>query len=229
MRQYSIPKILGVWAAAALPMGLIAWVVVPALADPGDPAGRSRFAVALLVGYTIGLFWQFLLVVLLVRREGGSVRDRLWLHRPHWWVTLGVLAGTAVLEFLPVHLDGPDSRAMGPFLESPAGHELFQGNWPLFALCLVQFTLNTVLGEELLFRGVLLPRMNGAFGRFDWVVNALLFGAYHLHQPWSMPGAAATGALQAWAVKRYRSAWISIIAHSAQSVLLSVLILRLVV
>ena len=27
---------------------------------------------------------------------------------------------------------------------------------------------NTVLGEELLFRGFLLPRMNGAFGRRDW-------------------------------------------------------------
>ena len=45
----------------------------------------------------------------------------------------------------------------------------------------------TILGEELLFRGYLLPRMNGAFGRGDWVVNGLLFTVYHLHVPWAMP------------------------------------------
>lgn len=31
--QYSIPQILAVWAAAALPMGALAWLVAPALAD----------------------------------------------------------------------------------------------------------------------------------------------------------------------------------------------------
>ena len=36
---------------------------------------------------------------------------------------------------------------------------------------------NTVLGEELLFRGLLLPRMNGVFGRRDWLANGVLFAA----------------------------------------------------
>jgi membrane protease YdiL (CAAX protease family) len=35
---------------------------------------------------------------------------------------------------------------------------------------------NTVLGEELLFRGLLLPRMNGVFGERDWLANGVLFG-----------------------------------------------------
>ena len=46
---------------------------------------------------------------------------------------------------------------------------------------------NTVLGEELLFRGLLLPRMRAAFGRWDWLVNGVLFGVYHLHLPSSIP------------------------------------------
>jgi uncharacterized protein len=33
-----------------------------------------------------------------------------------------------------------------------------------------------VLGEELPFRGFLLPRMRGAFGRTDWIVNGVLSG-----------------------------------------------------
>jgi uncharacterized protein len=33
------------------------------------------------------------------------------------------------------------------------------------------------LGEEFLFRGVLLPCMEGVFGRWSWVANGVLFGA----------------------------------------------------
>jgi hypothetical protein len=35
--------------------------------------------------------------------------------------------------------------------------------------------------------GFLLPRMNGTFGRADWVANGILFAAYHLHVPWTIP------------------------------------------
>jgi len=47
---------------------------------------------------------------------------------------------------------------------------------------------NTFLGEELLLRGVLLPKMQGVFGRWDWLANGALFGVYHSHQPWGIPG-----------------------------------------
>jgi magnesium-transporting ATPase (P-type) len=43
----------------------------------------------------------------------------------------------------------------------------FSGNWIFYAVEVVLVVFNTVLGEELLFRGVLLPRMRGAFGRWD--------------------------------------------------------------
>ena len=40
IKQYSVAKILGVWAAAALPMGVLAWVVAPALEDNFSGAGN---------------------------------------------------------------------------------------------------------------------------------------------------------------------------------------------
>jgi Type II CAAX prenyl endopeptidase Rce1-like len=89
-------------------------------------------------------------------------------------------------------------------------------DWELFALVLVMLVFNTVLGEELLFRGLLLPRMRGVFGRADWIANAVLFGLYHLHQPWSIPssvavaccrrkrpGTAITSRAPAWRPLRY--------------------------
>jgi hypothetical protein len=33
VRQYSLAEILAVWAAAAIPMGVLAWVVAPWLRD----------------------------------------------------------------------------------------------------------------------------------------------------------------------------------------------------
>jgi membrane protease YdiL (CAAX protease family) len=88
---------------------------------------------------------------------------------------------------------------------------------------------NTVLGEELLFRGLLLPRMHGAFGDNDWKANGVLFALYHVHVPWAMTSAILDGLMNAYFVKRYRSAWIGIAVHSAQTVVLGLVVLAAVV
>ncbi len=77
---------------------------------------------------------------------------------------------------------------------------------------------NTVLGEELLFRGLLLPRMRGVFGKRDWIANGVIHGIYHLHQPWGVPKSLVNGLLCAYPTRRFESAWMGIIVHSLQSV-----------
>jgi membrane protease YdiL (CAAX protease family) len=85
-----------------------------------------------------------------------------------------------------------------------------------------------VLGEELLFRGYLLPRMNGEFGRRDWLANGVLFAGYHLHIPWVIPTGLLDTFILSYPSKRYRSTLISIAVHSAQSILVLGLVLALV-
>jgi membrane protease YdiL (CAAX protease family) len=103
------------------------------------------------------------------------------------------------------------------------------GNWEWFALLVGMFVFNTVLGEELLFRGLLLPRMWGAFGRWDWVANGFLFAIYHLHVPWVIPRTLLVDTfVVAGASRRYQSALIGIAVHSAQSVYFTALVLALV-
>ena len=88
---------------------------------------------------------------------------------------------------------------------------------------------NTLLGEELLFRGVLLPRMRGVFGKRDWVANGTIFALYHLHMPWAILPTLVDGIfLDAYPSRRFQSAWMGIIVHSGQSVLLVGLFLALV-
>lgn len=31
-----------------------------------------------------------------------------------------------------------------------------------------------------------MPKMNGVFGKWDWVANGVLMATYHWHQPWGM-------------------------------------------
>ena len=199
-----------------------------------------------LLSLTVGLVWQFVLVAILVGREQGTlrwstVRDALWLRSPRsprsgrvggrvWLILIPliVLFGAAH-ELDPGRSPRPRTGTSRTLVESDAGKEFLSGAWGWYALILVSFLFNTVLGEELLFRGFLLPRMNGAFGRGDWVANGLLFTGYHLHVPWGMPATLLDTFFLAYPTKRYRSAWIGIAVHSAQSVVLAILVLTLVV
>src|ERR687884_415873 len=142
-----------------------------------------------------------------------------------WLVALAFAAEELISGGIPT----PANRDMGSFLDSHAGQAFLHGAWGWFALIVVLGLFNTVLGEELLFRGFLLPRMNGAFGRRDWVANGILFAGYHLHMPWAIPTALLDTFILAYPSKRYRSAWIGIAVHSAQTVVITAIVLSLVV
>jgi CAAX protease family protein len=72
------------------------------------------------------------------------------------------------------------------------------------------------------FAGSCCRAWNGAFGRGDWVANGVLFAAYHLLTPWVVLSPLADAFVLAYPTKRYRSAWIGIAVHSAQSVVIVV-------
>jgi uncharacterized protein len=237
--------IFAIWAAAALPMAALAWLVAPPIADRLSGEGNVPMAKALLACLTVGLIWQFVIVAVLVYREQRSlrwstIRDALWLRSPRsprsgrvggrlWLVLIPLMVAFAAEELISGGIPTPANRDMGTFLDSHAGQAFLHGAWGWFALIVVLGLFNTVLGEELLFRGFLLPRMNGAFGRRDWVANGILFAGYHLHMPWAIPTALLDTFILAYPSKRYRSAWIGIAVHSAQTIVVTAIVLSLVV
>jgi membrane protease YdiL (CAAX protease family) len=242
VRQYSLREILFVWAAAAIPMGLLSWVAAPLLSD--QLGGDAPLIQALLILLTAGLVWQFVLVLILLKRELGSlelsrVRDALWLRPPRdpktgrvggkvWWWALLFVALFAVWAMVPA-IPGPSDRDFADFVAGDRGEAFFSGAWGWFAVVVVLVLFNTVLGEELLFRGLLLPRMRRVFGKRDWVANGVLFTVYHLHMPWLIPATFVDGTfLNAYPARRFQSAWMGIIVHSLQSVFVIAVVLALV-
>lgn len=238
LRQYSLVRILAVWAAAAVPMGLLAWVIAPWLKGRLD--GPEPMAQALFLVLTAGLVWQFILVLVLVWRDQGSlawskVRPALWVRTPRdprsgrvggrvWLWLIPFILIFAAEQFLP-SISGPASRDFGAFMDTGGGEDFFRGAWGWFGLVVVMAIFNTVLGEELLFRGLLLPRMRGVFGRGDWLANGVLFALYHVHVPWVMPTALLDALALAYPSRRFRSVWMGIIIHSAQSVFIVLAVL----
>jgi len=242
VRQYSLAQIVALWAAAAGPMAVLAWIIAPWLSH--HLGGSEPLAKAILIVYNVGLIWILVLTLILVKRAQGGlgwsqVRDALWLRPPRdpksrrvggklwWWVLPFTLLG-AGLELLPLDPTGPMPRDLPNFIGTDRAEHFFRGAWGMFALVVLVAFLSPVV-EELFFRGLLLPRMRAVFGRGDWVVNGTIFTAYHLHQPWSMPATLLDGIFaEAYPAKRFRSIWIGIASHTAPSFLIVGIVLALV-
>lgn len=250
--QYSLIKILLIWAAATIPMGILGWVIAPALAQDPQKPGFERLAVLM-----IGLIWQFILAMFLLYKETGNlrwqtIRQRFWLRTPQsarngksrarlWWLLIPIILITAVYQILvsgtidkfwvsllPWFAE-PSGFALGAALETQEIQAQMVGSWDIWWLFIVFAVFNTFLGEELLFRGLLLPRMSQVFGKWDWVANGVLFGLYHIHQPWMILSGMLGGmVLFALPSRYFRSNWFGIIAHSGQSIFLAIILFGLV-
>jgi uncharacterized protein len=132
------------------------------------------------------------------------------------------------VNLLPIDPAGPLPRDLPEAILTTRIAHYFSGNWYGFAMLMANAFLAPVV-EELIFRGLLLPRMRAACGRGDVVVNGTLFTLYHLHQPWSMPATLIDGIVnQAYPTRRFRSTWIGIITHTSLSLLIVGVVLKLV-
>lgn len=250
--QYTLWQVLGIWLAGGAPIWLLSWVAYPALSAGLAPLDAGLLRIQLL---TVGLIWEFVLAMILLYREEGNLRlntlrRRFWLNHPVssktgetkkslWWWIIPLILLVAFIEIGFRSVLVQLWTAILPFFAEPKGYDMsamftpelraqMVGAWGLLGLFFVNALFNTVLGEEFIFRGVLLPKMQGLFGKWDWVANAVMFGLYHLHQPWAILDSILTGLIFAFSSKRFHSNWFSIILHSGQAVYFLFLILGLV-
>jgi hypothetical protein len=177
--QYSLAKILGIWALAAAPMGILSWIVFPLVAPDfgSDPLGSGVTRIVLL---TLGLVWLFVLSMIIVRREEGdprwaTVKRRLRLNAPRepstgvprarlfLWV-IPFLVGVVVIELVLASALENAWVSLVPFLAEPQGgysfdailgsQEILQrlvGAWWFFVLFVIFAAFNTIQGVACLF------------------------------------------------------------------------------
>ena len=88
-----------------------------------------------------------------------------------------------------------------------------RGNSWVIVLYAVSLLAN-ILGEELLWRGYLLPRQELVLGRWAWLANGLLWIiVFHAMFRWMWIALIPTGMITPCVAHRVKSTWASIIIH----------------
>lgn len=166
---------------------------------------------------------ELIVGLVLLHREGypltlAGLRDRVRLRWPKGWKSWGLAVLLLILFILlNILITGPATKALAgvPGFVPPAWWPAFdnptiqvnsvadafpdvnmKGNF-LFLVTYFVLGLVNIFGEEIYYRGYLLPRMHGVFGRWDWVANAVLFTLKHVYQRWVYP--TTLGASLFWA------------------------------
>jgi membrane protease YdiL (CAAX protease family) len=228
-------------------MALLTRVAVPALA----PHVSIHPGILFWWSTILGMAWQFVVSMWIVYREEGNlrwttIRRRFWLNTPRdpktgepraklfWWLVPGILLTYLIMEGLGGYLVAAQALVF-PSWTPPLYSDIaqlatpeFVGAWWVVGMALAASAFNYFLGEEFLFRGVLLPKMKGVFGKWDWVANAVLFGLYHIHWAPNMLSIIATTLPGTWLSRRYRSSWMEIIIHGTEAIPLFVGVLAVV-
>jgi membrane protease YdiL (CAAX protease family) len=231
---------LTIWASVALPMGVIYWVVMPIL-TPRVDVNPGMLYLNLVV---LGMVWEGVVAYVILRREvkpftWENIKDRLWLRVPRnpktrgpsKWLYLWMIPLIAVNQVGPIIFGALNDVWVKtlPFL-TPPPYTVIQnmaqpavGQWWLLGVLTVMILANYVVGEELIFRGILLPKMNGVFGKWDFFANNILFSTYHLHKIAIWPELLILDWIYPWAAKRFNSYWPAVIIHGSEAVILIVL------
>lgn len=246
--QYSITKIIGLWLLITVPMGMARFWLLP-LVENRLTIHPGIFFWLLMIG---GMIWQFIVSVIILKIELGKLtwdklKERLWLNHPidpksgrvskklYWMVIPVILYGaliqfTGLLNFLSEGL-----LKMFPFFQPPDYVQIeqlatseFHGAWYLVGIVLISSLFNYLLGEELFFRGILLPKMNGVFGRWDWVMNGILFASYHMHKIEDVPVFLVSSIFIAYLNKKYKSFYPALLIHGVEFIPLIVMVMLVV-
>ncbi len=170
----------------------------------------------------LGVFVPLILTaVLILRSEGRRLNKPTWVERMRFrrltkkdliWALGGLLLTGAASGLL---MKGAELIA-GSYDPTPpfmAFEPLGPGRYWLLAVWLPFWILN-ILGEEILWRGVLLPRQEIAFGKKAWIVHGLGWGLFHLAFGWQLLVTLIPLLfIQSYVVQKTKNSWVGVIMH----------------
>ncbi|MDJ0757173.1 MAG: CPBP family intramembrane metalloprotease [Ardenticatenaceae bacterium] len=86
------------------------------------------------------------------------------------------------------------------------------GNWSIVIIFSV-FLFFNIVGEELWWRGYILPRQEAHFGRWAWLVHGLMWMLFHAFKWWDLLNILPSTLAIAYFAQRTKSSWPPFIAH----------------
>jgi len=127
------------------------------------------------------------------------------------WAIGGLLMisiASVLILALARHLD-PNFRPSPEFLRQPPGWHAW-----VFVAWIPLFVTN-IVGEELCWRGYVLPRQEAALGSAAWLLNGIMWCLFHWSFGWSvMLMLLPIALLLPWIVQRRGNTWVGIMIHA---------------
>lgn len=147
-------------------------------------------------------------------------------------IGIGILASLAI-GLLNVPSQALLDRGLIPLpQDAPGLHQLIgpelRGNWDIVLLFLINFLFN-IVGEELWWRGYILPRQELAHGRATWFIHGLLWTGFYAFKYWEFLSLLPVTLLLTYISQRTKNNWPALIAHAIVNGLGFVLVLTAVV
>ena len=131
-----------------------------------------------------------------------------------WAWTLGSLVLIGILS--KAAMAGIETF-IGEFDHSPpfmAFEPLTPNRYWLLAVWFPYWLLN-IFGEGILWRGVMLPRQEAAWGKKAWVFHAIGWGLFHIAFGWQLLVTLLPILfIQTWVVQKRQNTWCGIIIHA---------------
>jgi membrane protease YdiL (CAAX protease family) len=206
--QYRLPVILFMFAWPMLWFMFLIHVARPLIF--GNPPQGQFVNTYVFFGLAIlGNAAELIVGLVILRREGykltiRDLRDRARLRWPSGRMVWGLALAAIALYTVSILIAPIDEQLatvpgftppawfppmLNPTVEIAAAEDLFPdivlgGNYLFFAVFLVYGLVFNIIGEELYYRSMLLPKMRGVFGKWDWVANGTLFSLKHVYTRW---------------------------------------------
>lgn len=188
------PKKLGIISSVFLFLlpGILFWVhlnwSIPLLISVFQ---LSAYAAWLIIGSFFLFLPIFVITFVLMKTDGYSldwktIFERLKIKKitkKDWlWIIFGLLIASAcvglitfLITILPLGINILELKEV-----SPIEAQQLIGNERLFLLLLPILFFFNYVGEEILWRGYILPRQEVSFGKYAWILNGALHGVFHL-------------------------------------------------
>jgi membrane protease YdiL (CAAX protease family) len=170
----------------------------------------------------LGIFTPLLIMAaLILKREGALFQPGFWsgrlrfryMNMGDWFWSLGAIVvigamSSGVMKGLEIIVGSMDHNP--PFMSFKP---LTPGRYWILLIWFPFWVLN-IMGEEILWRGAMLPRQELAFGKWTWLFHGIGWGVFHIAFGWQLLITLLPILfVQSYVVQRRKNTWVGVIIH----------------
>ena len=171
----------------------------------------------------LGMFLPLLILAYFMLKSEGSLGDRdlfskrlrfRKMDRHDWLWILGAMIAIGIFSSLIMNVVetvyGPSDH-QPPFMQF---EPLTPGRYWILLVWLPYWLLN-IMGEEILWRGVIFPRQETVFGSYTWIFHGFCWSLFHLSFGWQLFLIMLPILfIQSYAIQKTKNTWVGVIIHA---------------